>query len=99
MVCGNMFQDSQRIQVAKELNDGVKTLKITVERHDAALGWYTAGALALPLHQLPLLQQALEEINCTDCAECVDKECRGKIISFPLLTGKSFADLAEAPLA
>jgi hypothetical protein len=92
------FNDCQRIQVAKEVRGEEKVLKISVERFDDALGWYVAGSLVLPLQQLPLLQQTLNEMSCSDCPDCVqEKECRGKIISFPLLM-QANADpkLAEA---
>lgn len=78
------FADCQRIQVAKETQGEDTVLKILLERFDVVLGWYSAGALTIPLHQLPLLQQALEEMDCVDCDQCRDK-CRGKIISFPLM--------------
>lgn len=70
-----------------------KTLKISVERYDDVLGWYSAGALSIPLHQLPVLQQALQEMNCTACPECSDTECRGKIISFPLLLSERSCEM------
>jgi hypothetical protein len=87
------FQDCQRIQVIKETNGTDKTVKISVERYDAILGWYSAGALRIPLHQLPLLQQSLEEMNCANCAECPPQQCRGKIISFPLMLSEPESDV------
>jgi hypothetical protein len=87
------FQDCQRIQVAKEVQGASKVLKISVERYDEKLGWYTAGSLSFPLHQMPLLQQALEEMNCTDCVECLDQACHGKIISFPMVVAEREPDL------
>ncbi len=55
-----------------------RRVKIEVENHDPVLGWYTSGALALPLEQLPILEQAVDEIR-----RCPDTEQYGKIIPFP----------------
>ena len=61
--------DSQRVQVQMERHPQGKRVKIRVESYDAGLGWYTAGALTVPLHQLPLLEQAVEDMRRVDTAD------------------------------
>lgn len=56
-------ESSQRVQVQMERHPQGKRVKIRVESYDAGLGWYTAGALTVPLHQLPLLEQAMDEMR------------------------------------
>ena len=56
-------ENSQRVQVQMERHPQGKRVKIRVESYDAGLGWYTAGALTVPLHQLPLLEQAVEDMR------------------------------------
>jgi len=56
-------ESSQRVQVQMERHPQGKRVKIRVESYDAGLGWYTAGALTVPLHQLPLLEQAVEDMR------------------------------------
>ena len=63
-------------------------LNICVESFDEKLGWYPSASLALPLHQLPLLEQALQGMRCANCVN--DKCANSKIIRFPGLA-------AEAP--
>jgi hypothetical protein len=78
--------DSQRVQVQMERHPQGKRVKIRVESYDAGLGWYTAGALTVPLHQLPLLEQAVEEMRRVDTAdEFAD------IIPFPGMTSEPAA--------
>lgn len=80
----SQFQQCQRFEIARD--PGSRSATITVERFDAALGWYTAGAMTLPLCQIPLLQQALERISAEAvCSECPADACGQKIIPFPLL--------------
>lgn len=69
-------EQSQRIDVQLELKGVEQQVKIRMESFDPSLGWYTAGALTLPLHQLPLLQQAIEEMR-------TPVEEDEKIIPFP----------------
>jgi len=88
------FQQCQRIQVTRETQGAEPVVRITLERHDDVLGWYTAGALCLPLCQLPVLEQALSELSVPDCADCTEAVCGRKIIPFPLLAGG--AAVAEA---
>jgi len=59
----NLANSSQRVQVQMERHPEGKRVKIRVESYDAGLGWYTAGALTVPLHQLPLLEQAVEDMR------------------------------------
>ena len=75
------MEPSQRVQVQLETRSTGKRVKIRVENHDEGLGWYTSGALTLPLHELPLLEQALAEMrSCPTEVECAD------IIPFPGLS-------------
>jgi hypothetical protein len=53
----------QRVAVHLEMQPTGKVARIRVESHDERLGWYSAGALTLPLHQLPLLEQAIAEMR------------------------------------
>ena len=46
---------TERVQITME---GAH-LKISVERFEECLGWYIAGSVSVPLHQLPLLQEQL----------------------------------------
>jgi hypothetical protein len=81
------FQECQRIDVVKQGQGVDAQLKISIERFDECLGWYLAGGLTIPIHQVPLLQQALEEMKSAACAECVGSECPAKkIIPFPMMT-------------
>jgi hypothetical protein len=59
----NIAQSSQRVQVQMERHPQGKRVKIRVESFDQVLGWYTAGAITLPLHELPLLEQAVDEMR------------------------------------
>jgi hypothetical protein len=80
------FQECQRIDVAKQGLGAAAQLKISIERFDECLGWYTAGGLSIPIHQVPLLQQALEQMKSVACAECSEAVCPAKkIIPFPTM--------------
>ena len=74
------LEQSQRIQVEMERHRQGKLVKIRVEHYDERLGWYTSGSLSLPLHQLPLLEQAVEEMRTYESSEETLSE---KIILFP----------------
>ena len=74
----------QRIEVTLETGQGPKRLKISLESHDSTLGWYRAASLSIPLHQVPLLEQAIERMRTIEPAE---KLTDSKIIPFPGLTG------------
>ena len=74
----NIAESSQRVQVQMERHPEGKRVKIRVESYDAGLGWYTAGALTVPLHQLPLLGQAVEDLRRVS----IDEEF-ADIIPFP----------------
>lgn len=92
----NKFQECQRIQVTKEAEGAATTVKISLERYCECLGWYAAGALSIPLHQLPLLQQALDEMKVPDCIEC--KEAISpvkKIIPFPTMMPEFASPIGE----
>jgi hypothetical protein len=58
-----LCESAQRIQVELERHVSGKHVKIRVENHDSGLGWYTSGSLTVPLHQLPLLEQAIGEMR------------------------------------
>jgi hypothetical protein len=79
------FQECQRVLVTRDTQGAQQVVRISLERHDDTLGWYVAGAMCLPLCQLPLLQQALDELSAAPCPSGPDNTCARKIISFPLL--------------
>ena len=79
------FQECQRVQVARDTQGTEQVIRISLERHDDALGWYTAGSMCIPLCQLPVLQQALDELSASQCLTCMEATCSRKIIPFPLL--------------
>jgi len=56
-------ESSQRVQVQMERHPLGKRVKIRVESYDAGLGWYTAGCVTVPLHQLPLVEQAIDDMR------------------------------------
>lgn len=76
----NPVAQLQRIQVEVEPGRPDKRVKIRVENYDEFLGWYTSGSLCLGLHQLPLLEQAVEEAR--SCASG-EEACADKIIPIP----------------
>jgi hypothetical protein len=89
------LQECQRIQVVHQTEGAEKSVKISIERYDECLGWYTAGALTIPLHQLPLLEQALQ--GGVPCVECPLAARSSKIIPFPTLAPEvAAAVIAEA---
>jgi hypothetical protein len=59
----------ERIQVTIDTTDASRRIKICLESHEPCLGWYRAASLSIPLHQLPLLEQALESMRTLDAAE------------------------------
>ena len=71
-------QETQRIEVELDSTAVEKRVKIRVQSYDERLGWYTAGSLSLPMHQLPLLEQAIEEMRKQACDDS------DNIIPFPL---------------
>jgi len=75
----------QRIQVeiepvSTDAQPCDKRVKIRVENYDEILGWYPSGSLALALHQLPLLEQAINEMRAGNSA---GEPFTDKIIPFP----------------
>src|SRR5262245_25220849 len=86
------FQECQRVHVTREMQGAEQVVRISLERHNAALGWYTAGSMCLPLCQLPLLQQALDELSVPLCETCPDPTCTRKIVPFPLLVEGTAAE-------
>lgn len=72
-------ENAQRVEAQIERSTLGQRVKIVVESHDAGLGWYPSGALTLPLHQLPLLEQAIEAMR----RRPLEEEEYGKIIPFP----------------
>jgi hypothetical protein len=87
-------QDLQRVSVAFEGCAPGKRLKISLENFDNGLGWYAAGSLSIPLHQLPCLEQAIEELR---RSEANSASTPGTIIPFPGLLSVPAA-LAEDPI-
>ena len=72
-------ESSQRIQLEMDVTSSGKRVKIRVERYDDGLGWYTSASLVMPLHQLPLLEQAVDEMRRSNQTE----EEFATIIPFP----------------
>ena len=56
-------ESAQRVQAELQRHVSGKRVKIRVENYDSGLGWYTSGSLTVPLHQLPLLEQAIEDMR------------------------------------
>jgi len=79
------FQECQRVQVTRDTQGAEQVVRISLERHDVALGWYTAGSMCIPLCQLPVLEQALDELSASQGLKCTEAVCARKIIPFPLL--------------
>jgi hypothetical protein len=77
----SQLEQSQRIQVDMEPHGLAKLVKIRIEHYDPRLGWYTSGSLSLPVHQLPLLEQAIAEMRACASSEASPGE---NIIPFPL---------------
>ena len=73
----------QRISVEMERHPQEQRVKIRVEHYEEKLGWYSAGSLSLPLHQLPLLEQAVETMRAIESSE---ESLSRKIIPFPGMT-------------
>ena len=73
-------ESAQRIEVELRRSPEGKEVRIRLESYDDGLGWYSAGALTLPLHQLPLLEQAIADMRHEPLIETAD------IIPFPGLT-------------
>jgi hypothetical protein len=89
------FQECQRVHVERETRGAEQVVRISVERHDAALGWYTAGSLSIPVCQLPALEQALHELSATERFSCAET-CGRKIIPFPLMAREPLVPAAES---
>ena len=74
------LEQVQRVQLETESLPSGNRVKIRVESFDECLGWYSSGSLSLPMHQLPLLKQALSSLEADTVAEeTVDR----KIVAFP----------------
>ena len=71
-------EQSQRIDVELDRSGVQEQVKIRIESFDENLGWYTAGSIRLPLHQLPLLEQAIEQMRRREF-----EEDEGKVLPFP----------------
>ena len=56
-------ESAQRVQVELDRHVYGKRVKIRLENYDSGLGWYTSGSLTVPLNQLPLLEQALDDMR------------------------------------
>jgi hypothetical protein len=69
--------NGQRIQVELQTRADGKEVRIRLESYDEGLGWYSSGSLNLPLHQLPLLEQAIADMRNEPLVETAE------IIPFP----------------
>ena len=79
------LSQQQRVQVETESHCGGRTVKIRVERYEERLGWYTASSVSFPLHDLPLLEQAIAAMRDGDDSQTE------KIIPFPAFMLKATA--------
>lgn len=79
------LQHGQRVNVEMECTPHGRRVKIRTENHDEGLGWYTSGSLTLPLHQLPLLEQAVAEMR----RQAREEQEFAKIIPFPGLSSEA----------
>jgi hypothetical protein len=70
-------ENAQRVQVELQRHADGKEVRIRLESYDQGLGWYSSGSLSLPLHQLPLLEQAIADMRNEPIVETAD------IIPFP----------------
>jgi hypothetical protein len=59
------LEHAERVQAELQNTPSGRQVRIVLERHDEKLGWYTSGGLTLPLHQLPLLEQAIADMRHT----------------------------------
>jgi len=73
-------EDGQRIQVELQTRANGKEVRIRLESYDEGLGWYSSGSLNVPLHQLPLLEQAIADMRNEPLVETAE------IIPFPGLS-------------
>lgn len=73
-----LSESSQRVEVQLQPHPQGKRVKIRLESYDDGLGWYTSGSLVIPLHQLPLVEQAIEEMR-----GAAAEEQYAEIIPFP----------------
>ncbi|SPE62327.1 hypothetical protein SBV1_810029 [Verrucomicrobia bacterium] len=92
----NGLEQVQRVQVEFESQPTGRCVRIRVENYHTNLGWCTAGSLSFPLHQLPLLEQAIRELSAQPLGE--GAPACGDIIPFPGLrstTDFSFEDEPE----
>lgn len=70
---------AQRVQVEMQAAPAGKRVVMRLESYDEGLGWYSSGSLVLPLHQLPLLEQAIADMRKLEFT----KEETADIIPFP----------------
>jgi hypothetical protein len=71
-------QSCQRVSVQLERHVAGKQAKVSLESYDQVLGWYTSGSVTIPIQQLALLEQAIEEMRAAERDEKYEK-----IIPFP----------------
>ena len=82
------------MQVSRDTQGTEQVVRISLERHDDELGWYTAGSMCIPLCQLPILERALDELSASQSFTCTEAICGRKIIPFPLLAQSASAEPA-----
>jgi hypothetical protein len=71
----------QRVEAQIESDESGQRVRIRVENYDEGLGWYPAASILLPLNQLPVLEQAVEDMR-RSC-HCFKESEASNIISFP----------------
>lgn len=82
------------MQVSRDTQGAEQVVRISLERHGDELGWYTAGSMCIPLCQLPVLEQALDELSASQSFPCTEGIGGRKIIPFPLLAQSVSEELA-----
>lgn len=81
-------ESSARIQADLQTTSAGRQVKIRLENYDEGLGWYTSGCVTIPLHQLPLLEQAIGEMR----SQSAQPQEFAEIIPFPGLAPEALAE-------
>lgn len=57
------LQQAQRLHITLEGDSSAQRVNLKVESYADGIGWYAAGSISFPIHQLPLLEQAIADIS------------------------------------
>ncbi|MFB6345396.1 MAG: hypothetical protein ABEK50_06450 [bacterium] len=77
----SQLEQKQRVDVTSTVGESDE-VKISVERFDENLGWYTAGSMRVPRHMLPMLEQALQQEH-----QSGETGENGTVLPFPTIAG------------